>query len=144
MQTQHRFVNFEYDDAIHEREEVAILVPQCRFESDLLLSWIRRDLHQDFEECYPPENRHVLLVSKFYRTCELIRYDRDGRFTFRPNTEQAKYGLDDVSLFVHPFQPDGDDDDVVGYEFEIIWQKFGVCYSVQDVGVIDLLMHHVE
>ena len=143
MKTKKWYYNLEYDDVIHERLGLFILVPLHPIERDFMLAWITTELRSDLETTdYDPADYD--LASRFFHVCEGIRYLDDGRFVFDPTGKKTEFDEKDIFLFVHPYMNSNEAGAETGFEYELIWQANGVTYRIAEVGLVNELLKAVK
>lgn len=139
MVTAKKYLHLQTDDIVHEYEAVRVLVPENVVETDFLLHWMKHELQEDLAA--PPDE--VDLIGKFFRTVSYVGYRSNGLFEFVSPDSKTR-----VEMYIHPYVPysPSDEEDAAPppHEFELIWVKGGIAYSLYEQSVIEDLMKTVE
>ncbi len=126
------------EDQIQEHLMMPIVVPENDLEADFVSEWIRKDLKDDLGGV-EVEDHDVL--AKFFRTVSYIRHNKGGQFLFDHSTSGWPSMGEGFCFYVHPYRPPFDPDlPSPPMEFELIWVKQGVGYSLYESSIIEDLM----
>ncbi len=141
MHTDRHHIHLEYEGVIHEHQDLPILVPDNDIEADFIIDWIRRELRDDLQikSDLTPES-----IGHFYKTCSYINHYSDGHFFFDPKGKKEKHDHLDVCFLIHPFKAIDLQTISDRFDYELIWQQFGVAYSLYESTIIEQLMRQVH